>query len=409
MTISMTVTSLQTLTQQYKNILHAEQAAEHTQLKHYQDTLLDLSQQYAQTPTRPPKPLTIPAIFGRSHHENFISDYLAYLLNPTKNGIGTGPVAQLLTLCGLEPTDVPLDEVIIHREYTVGNGRIDLLLEWEETLVVGIENKIYATEGQGQTQSYAREIQRLFKDTPCCHFIYLTRGGHKAKSKDFQPISYKDLIEAFQQVPISINTGTRQLVLWNDFLEHVKEYIIMADPDHFNFSEKSKLYIEHRSMLRDLEKTFKNEWAAAIGYLEGKVYGHLDGGPWSTHFNRTRHHWHQILKPTWNLSKLSVHHEYWFSDSSLKSQDISFKIDVERKQANDFLTRFAQRYPSLEPEYQRKDILYRPPNRKHALAYKRYPISQDIDQIAQVFIDAFAEFRFLEPEIDAVLAEMSQD
>jgi hypothetical protein len=404
--MTVTAATLQTLAHEYQTILQVEQITKQSQLDSYRNALTELSRQYAQAQSIPPKPLTIPAIFGRSHHENFISDYLAFILDPTKNGIGTAPLAQFLELCGLDPDVVSLNEVTIHREYIVGSGRIDLLLEWEETQVVGIENKIYAVEGEGQTKYYACEIPRLFEDTPC-HFVYLTRDGHKADSRKFRPISYADLLSALRQVVVAPNTGARQLVLWYDFLEHLEVYIIMSDPDHFEFSDKAKLYLKHLDMLRDLRTTFKNEWSMVIDYLEKQVYVHLDGGPWQTNFNRTRE-WHQVTKPTWIASQLLVSYYYYFSAAYFNRQEVCFVLDVERNRVKHFLDQFDQRYPALEAEYQQREMLYRPPSQRHVIAWKTYPISQDINQIAQTFVEAFDEFRFLEKEIDYVLAEWGQ-
>ena len=83
-------------------------------------------------------------------------------------------------------------------------------------------------------------------------------------------------------------------------------------------------------------------------------------------------------------------------------------VDVEGKQKDTFLTQFDQHYPALEAKYQSSGMEYRPSNRKFAIAWKKYPITQDIDEIAQIFKDAFEEFQFLTPEIDTVLAEMNR-
>jgi hypothetical protein len=400
--------SIQQLVQQYQAILQREQTAQQTGLENYRIALADLNQRYAQLQPVPPRPLTIPAIFGRSYGENFISDYLAYILDPAKNGIGVAPLAQFLELCDFDSTGLSLTEVKIYREYPVGSGRIDLLLEWEETLILGIENKILSAEGVGQTKYYAQELPHLFRDT-ACHFAYLTRGGYPADSKKFQPISYVELLDKLRNVPVAPSTGARQLILWYDFLEHLEVYIVMSDPDRIEFSDKAKLYIEHRAMIQDLENAFKNEWSTAIDYVEKQVRAHLGDGLWTTRFNRTfRQTWHQVLKPAWESSDLTVHYEYWLSIQSLTQQELTFMADVEGKQANNFLALFEQRYPALKAEYEQREIIYRPNHRKFAIAWKSYPIVQELHQVAEVFLDALDEFRFLEPEIDAVIAELTK-
>jgi hypothetical protein len=396
------------LASEYQRVVQKARTAERQRLEGFRAKLSALEQQYDQVKPASPKPITIPAIFGRQHDENFISDYLAYVLDPAENGIGEAPLAQLLHLCGIEAGDLPLEEVMIHREYQLENGRIDLLLEWEDMLVLGIENKILSAEGTGQTRYYAKVVPRLFEGTPY-HLVYLTRDGHKAGSSKFQSISYAQLLAALRNVAVTSATSSRQRFLWDDFLEHLEVYIIMSDPDHFEFSEKSKLYIEHQTMLHDLENTFKKEWNEALAYIEQQLYTHLKGGPWITRFYGTKYNFHQVLKPSWDLAGLSIHYEYWFTVARLNRRELTFMVDVESKRADEFLARFDSHYPSIETKYRERGIRYRPRNRKFAIAWKAYPITQDIDQVARTFIDAFTEFRFLEKEIDAILAELVEE
>ena len=109
------------LANQYQKILQNAQQAELVLLENYHLQLNDLSRIYTQTPETKTSPLTIPAVFGRSHRENFISDYLAYILDPTKNGIGVAPLSALLELCQVPPDSLHLDEVEIYREYPLDN------------------------------------------------------------------------------------------------------------------------------------------------------------------------------------------------------------------------------------------------------------------------------------------------
>lgn len=390
---------------QYQGILQRELAAGRQRLVDYQADLAGLTERLAQIGPGSSRPLTVPAIFRRSYDENIITDYLAYVLDPARNGIGEAPLVGLLKLCGLDSADLPVSEVVVHREYPLGKGRIDLLLEWEETLVLGIENKVFACENPGQTEYYAREILRLFEEIPA-HLVYLTRGGQEPESTEFHPVSYRQLLDALRGVHIEPDADVRRRVLWQDFLEHVEEYIVMSELDHFEFSEKAMLYLEHRAMIRDLDSAFKREWAEALRYLEQQVYAQLRGAPWKTLFNPPSSTWHQVFKSSWNQPELSVHYEYHLSQSRFHRGRMAFYVDVERSRADEYLELFDQRYPALEGVYKERGMLYRPPLRTIAISWKEYPISQDIEEVANVFISALDEHRFLESEIDAVLAMM---
>lgn len=373
----------------------------------YKGQFVQLAAQYLEVAPRPPKPWTIPRIFGRTWRENFISDYLAYLLNPAKSGLGTAPLAALLELCDIDLSSIDLAGVLIHREYNLDGRRIDLLLEWEDELVVGIEAKIGATENPGQTKHYARVISREFKGVPQ-HCIFLTRTGTKAKSTKFQPLSWTQLLEAFRAVEIDEVDHLRQRILWEDFLEHLEVFIVMSDPNQFQFSEKAALYLEYGSMIEDVRKAFNAEWADAIAFLENHLNANLSGGPWETNFNRTRHHWHQVYKTHWKTGGVFVHYQYDIPPSLLSEGKFNFFVDVEGSQPELFLTRFNHHYLEFKDLYHQFGISYRPATRRKSIAAKTYGTDKTIEAVAHTFMEAFTEFRFLETGIDDVLSDLKE-
>jgi len=397
---------LQKISSQYDHILKKEIEAERLQLERYRDQLAALVVQYPQAKSGPELPLTIPEIFKRSHNENFISYYLAYILHPQRNGIGVAPLAQFLQLLNIEIDDLPLEDVTIDREYQLGNRYIDLMLIWKDSLVLGIENKIISDEHNNQTTYYARVIEEEFSGIPS-HMVYLSRSGKKLPSSmNFQPISYKQLLEAFRRISVEDFSNYRKRALWEDFLEHLEVYIVMSDPDEIKFSDKANMYIEHHVMFKDLKKSFSDEWGKAIELLERRLYSHLSGGPWETKFNPTLfRNYHQVYKPSWNFNGHYVHYEYHFSLNHFIQKKVIFTVDIEGKHRDDLLDQFDKQYLSIEADYQNLGISYRPPQRRFAIAWKEYPIEQDMEQISNVFISAFEEFQFLEFEIDKILNE----
>jgi hypothetical protein len=213
------------------------------------------------------------------------------------------------------------------------------------------------------------------------------------------------LLAAFKQISIENVQEHRKLALWEDFLEHLEAYITMATSDRFEFSEKAQLYLAHQPMIDDLTTTFEKEWAKAVAYLEARFLAGAKGGPWHTGFT-PRVAWMQASRSHWSSSDLFIHFEWYLPVSGLVNGIMPFWVDVEGKMANKALALFDSRHQPLEPLYLQRNIEYRPSSRRHAIASKNYPISQDMDAIAEVFITSFEEFRFLENEVDEVLAEM---
>ena len=292
-----------------------------------------------------------------------------------------------------------------YREYPLENGRIDLLIECHDSFVLGIENKIYSPEGDNQTPYYAHVMAGLFPDVPY-HLAFLTLKGNKARSKQFIPISYPMLLTALKEVAIHEAVEPRKRVLWQDFLEHLEVYFMMTNPDHFEFSEKSRLYLEHYEMLQDLKNTFEREWDQVFSYLENHFQEQATGGPWSTNF-QTRFAWKQAYKPHWLIENLNIHFEWSLSLPAFIEGKMSFGVDVQGKRTPEALAWFDAQYPLIAEQYQQRGIRYRPKNRNNAIAHKIYPISMDVDQVAERLVESFNEFRFLEPLVDEVMAKLS--
>jgi hypothetical protein len=399
--------SIEEVLRRYQQIKQAEADVSRAEAESDRQKLRYLSQRYGSIKPSPQKSLTIPVIFNRTYDENFISDYLAYVLHPARNGIGIGPLERLFDACEIDVGDINLEEVSIIREYTLENGRIDLFLEWEDQFILGIENKIYSSEGEHQTEYYARVIGEKFSELDC-HLIYLTRDGHKASSPKFLPLSYRKLYDALTKVSAGEGADGRKIYLWNDFLEHLERYIIMTTNDHFELSEKAKLYIEYHDMLRDLERAFKEDWSRLVETLEIMVKEQISRS-WTTRFNKSSYY-HQIVKPAWEPNGVMfVHFEYFFDLDRWEKQNIAFMVDVEgRINADEFQALFDKRYPDLALEYEKRGIQYKPRQRRIAIAWKEYAIPQDIKGVSQVFVDAFNEFQFLETEIDHIIEQMSK-
>jgi len=192
------------------------------EIRHYRDVLATLRSVYRLLPERPKRPLTIPAIFRKSYDENFVSDYLAYAIDPAMNGVGVAPVARLLTWAGADIESAQVDSADVHREYDLrAGGRIDLLAVINKELVLGIENKIFSSEGDDQTGTYSRAVKSRF-DGLECWFLFLTREGMPASSRAFKPISYRQMHDIFRSIPYDWSGDIRSSVIWEDFLAHLE-------------------------------------------------------------------------------------------------------------------------------------------------------------------------------------------
>ena len=106
------------------------------------------------------------------------------------------------------------------------------------------------------------------------------------------------------------------------------------------------------------------------------------------------------------MENLNIHFEWFFGFDYFIQKKIEFTVDVEGKNSEIALAMFDKRYNEFEKTYMECGISYRPTRRKNSIGFKEYVIEQDINQIADVFIKSFNEFRFLETYIDDVISNL---
>jgi len=66
----------------YQHIIDIEKTADDLLLEVYRISVVDLDRLSIESPPARPRQLTIPEMFRRSYSQNFISDKLAYFLDP---------------------------------------------------------------------------------------------------------------------------------------------------------------------------------------------------------------------------------------------------------------------------------------------------------------------------------------
>lgn len=397
---------IEQLVKDYQRIQQFEAERLRFQVQEYRTRLAVLAAKVNKLPRSLQLPITVPVIFNSTYNENFISDYLAYILDPIRNGIGIEPIACLLSILDSDIT-LDFDDVKIERERSLKEGleegRIDLLIQIDEKVVLGIENKIFASEGKSQTHYYERAIHKEFPNHRH-YFIYLSRDKHKASSKEFRPISYRDLVKLFRKISFDWKEDIRKSVLWDDFLTHLEVYIMK----NIEFSDKAKLYAEHYDLIKDIEQNFMQEWGQLIDYLTSVFEENYPRPEWKVVFNKpTVKTYHQIYKMSWKKRECWVHYEYFFSPDRLYKKQFQFMVDVEGNQPERFFSLFDSRYSDLVSKYQAHSIKYRPYDRNIAVAWKEYQLeSIQFDKIGKSFLNALEEFSFLEPLIDELFNEL---
>lgn len=145
--------------------------------------------------------------------ERRMSNVIAWLLDPNQgHGMGDFFLKELLKAASLQTGEkFPKDwssydialtsfySAIVVTEYQVGEGRLDILVyDYDNDLVVAIENKFGAREGDGQTAGYGRVIDERFGDLHKV-FVYLDYYGNGKEKEQWINLDYEWLQTALER------------------------------------------------------------------------------------------------------------------------------------------------------------------------------------------------------------------
>jgi len=195
--------------------------------------------------------ITLPEIFGYENKEVFITKWLAYLLDASKNGFGNAPLNALLKLAGAD--SVPeYQEIQITREYHFSKiGIIDLLIETPDN-IIGIEHKLWSeetqTNGTPQTKVYYKALQKIAREKKhlICIFLKPQANPTVPACPYFRTVTYTELIHAWKQISCDIQEKSRKKFLFDEFILYAEEKLMKANQTDFPvFSQKAELYQQY--------------------------------------------------------------------------------------------------------------------------------------------------------------------
>lgn len=371
-----------------------------------QRSQLEELEKRAQTlPRRKKKTRTIPVIFNKTFDENFLSDFLAHILDPHRNGIGLEPL-QKAVQGQSDKLDLFLEDlssshfkIEVYREFVFqDHRRIDILIIVENRFIIGIENKVFSAEADLQTIDYASSI---FRDFPEYEYVlmYLTPYGASPSSQHFSSISYSFLLSQLEQVKMEPKTDRRSSFIFNDFILHLKEYIVKTKKD--SVSDQTKLYIEYIDTIKSLEKYFREDARVAFDEFEDTLRSIFKEDYWRFRIKQDRE-WQQVFKIEWEMTDLFIHHEFLVSaESILTEEKITHLLEVEGRNKESFFSIFESEYERAQEEFFDLSLQYRPAARRKAIIYQEFEnhyhrqTSND-----NVLVDTLYKCKFIDDLVD---------
>jgi len=132
-------------------------------------------------------PHDVLSVAGVTDQENPYSDLFAWSLDPTMCRGAQDRQREWLLMLGLIGSDDNFSPATPIREYPIANGRVDLLLDYDDFTVL-IEAKTVSTEhfisGNPQTEYYPSNLRKLPRfQNKNISIVFLTTSGQKGKSQ----------------------------------------------------------------------------------------------------------------------------------------------------------------------------------------------------------------------------------
>lgn len=194
-------------------------------LKHLQNFI----NEFSELPKPPEVEPNLFSVGARGHYENPITDLLAFFFD-TNAAHGLESLA-LEALIMLLPEEQPHDLHLIRppeREVNTGRGRIDLLLEANNWVMV-LENKIFHAQNN-PFKDYQVYVKKHYSDkTPL--LLVLSPAG--TAPKGWQGISYLNLVDALKHKAADAFMNrpmNKWLILLREFILHL-EQLMNSTPD----------------------------------------------------------------------------------------------------------------------------------------------------------------------------------
>jgi hypothetical protein len=204
-------------------------------------------------------------VCGVNHYENINSSILAEFLNPD----GSHALKSKLLECfvktlgdKLKVKNFDCTNAHVCREHSVGEGRIDILIEDNRNHALIIENKIYASDQREQLQRYNIFAEKKYGKGNY-QILYLTLFGKNASEQsggsiDYTSVSYKtDIIDWLEQCVSIAEQYSIVCETLKQYINHLKQ-LTLQDMDTKNKEEIIDMILNDRQLMESAFYFHKN-------------------------------------------------------------------------------------------------------------------------------------------------------
>lgn len=249
---------------------------------------------------------TFAHIFRKENNENFISDWLAFLLNPSLVD-SFEPLQKLLSLAGFDDIDISnYERINIEREYTFEDGRrIDFFIELDDSVIIAIENKIWSGLQDKQLEDYSKALnsEKFENHIKYCIFLFPNNNPNcknvsTSELFSFKPVTYESLVTEFNNIKIDFTKNLRAAMLMKDFITHMEEYILNANIDKNSYFEMLHFGNKYFEVIKEFNKKISTSKNAFSDVIRRKLREISPDDIWE--INEKSSYYYQLYKSDWN-------------------------------------------------------------------------------------------------------------
>lgn len=372
--------------------------------------------EYNKFPEKKTRRHTFLEIIKRGRDENFISYFLAFLLDGDKNGIGNKPLLSLIESIEKGVSrQYRFSNYKVHREWVFANQRrIDVLIvNDDEQIVIGIENKIGTGECWNQTKDYEISIYQEFSGYKSILIFLAPYKANSITSEKFISINYHKLFDIFSKLQIIDFHEIDSFKFFQDFLLHINyNFINRKEMDKVTF-EKALLYAENKKIIDDIKNSYDLigcQFIDDTADIARNYFNQYQENTWTVNFPKTSE-WKQITKIGWVTKELNVHFEWWLKPTDYFGERdiIQFMVDFEGPKSKELIS-LAKTKHNCKKEVEDNGFSFFPQKRPHGIMYREYPLNKPFYKMVEnektdFFHSAYNNSLFVIPIVDNILME----
>jgi len=207
------------------------------------------------------------------------SNMLGWLLDPNKNhGFDDFIIKSLYErISGKSSWGVKYDSFKVLREWR----NIDLLLVSNESkIVICIENKVHAGEGQHQLKKYKNIVDEEYSNKFKKYFIYLTIDGSNASESNkeiWEPLSYEFIINTINKALKIYELYPKSEIIINQYLKILERNVMGEEKEIQELCEK--IYKENEELIDLIYKNGRKDPTLTARETVMKWLGTLKSSP----------------------------------------------------------------------------------------------------------------------------------